>query len=219
MDKVIAKPIVEGNFLNILNPWSTADFIQGIIAVVAILALVLTIWQYCPKKPEVYGKIISLNLSPSQTFTYFDIDYQSKTLEGYGYNLKTSFTVLRNDLIIKSFDMFVKYPNDKQKYLAHTFRANEYTHNFNGKKMQLIVPANHELIYINSLERGKINPYYVSFIVEKPKSNDPKAAGFEEIEFRFHDYSNRIYDVTFYWKDIDAKKMLFEKEVWKEVEP
>lgn len=196
-----------------------SNIIQIFIGLVAFGALIISLLPYRPIKPEIHGRIVSLVVSPSEKFSYEDKNSQNQSIQGVGYSLQASFTVLNKSIIIKDFEVYVKYMNDNKKYLAQTFRAtNGYTKNFsNGKKMTLKVPADQELLYINSLEKDKINVYFMNFIVPGVKFGEIKTApNFEEIEVRFYDFNKKSYSTTFYFRDIDPKKMFFNEELWRD---
>lgn len=184
--------------------------------IVSVIAVSISLYPLLPKKPEPYGKVISLVMSPSGTFSYEDINLNIVTIRGFLYNLLVSFTVLKKDLVIKDLEIYIKYPNDNYKYAAHLCRANGYEHDMNNVKKILTVPSNRELIYVNTLESGKLNSYYVCFIVERTQTNNPSDALFEELEFKFFDFSNKSYSVIVNATDINASKMLWEEELWRQ---
>ncbi|MCE9585377.1 hypothetical protein K8Q94_02025 [Candidatus Nomurabacteria bacterium] len=200
-----------------VNNCESFSFKDWATIVISILALIIASRPYWPIKPEINGRIISLTGSPSISYTHTDINLENKTINGFGYTLQVSLTVLKKAINIKDFDVFVKYPGDEKYYSAKAYKSDDVEYKFNnGKKNILRIPSDKDLLFITYLKQDKANSYYVSFVVEKEKSTDFKLVlNFEEIKFVFYDYNGKSYSVLFYKKDMDASKLYFDENSWK----
>ena len=111
--------------------------------------------------------------------------------------------------------VYIKYKNSEIECEAILIRSNEVKHNFNGVDKILKIPSSKELMYLSILEKDTTKECYSTFIVDKADVSDVNALDFNEIKIKLIDLKDKTYNISFYKKDIDSKKMLYEEELWK----
>ena len=191
------------------------DWLTLIISIIAASAWIPHLLNFF-KTPEIQGKIISHACSPKAYYKHMDWDGQINQMQGIVYVLKLSIIALNKNFNLKDIELYVKYPSDNKKYKGEIYRCHNQIFNIdvNGKtiRKKLKIPNDQHISSISILEKDKVNSCYVLCIVDK--SNYEL---FEEFEFRFYDYRGNCKKLIVSRKDIDVKRILYEKRIWEEL--
>jgi hypothetical protein len=193
--------------------------ITFIISILGALAwaspLLYELWQ----RPVVKGKMVGLTYSVSKNSTYDPIAESTLTLSGSSYYPKLILTSLRGDFTIRKVEVFVKYQNDPKTYSGTTFYAPAGDLLFDRgdgtfEHRVLRIPPEEHVATLFVIERGKVTPVWIPFVVDKTPF-----AFFEQVEFRFTDYEGRKQSVFVKAEEIDVRNAIFESKYWSEASP
>jgi hypothetical protein len=195
----------------------TASLLLGILGALAWLSPLL---YELIQQPVVKGKIVGLSYAMGGKNSAYDpISESTIELTGTRYYPKLILTSLKGDFNIRSVEVFVKYPDDPKIYSGTTFyrpvskmrvgadvEASEWR--------ELRIPPEEHVATLFVIERGKVAPVWIPFVVDKTPF-----VFFKQIEFRFTDYRGRKQSVLVKAEEIDFQNIIYESKYWSDALP
>ncbi len=194
-------------------------FLAGILGLIATWYIVSDRWF---KEPEINSKIISFNCD-SGKFEQNLIGQEKALVAGLRYFIKLSINVTSKNMNYTDVRIEVKFKNDNTIYFGEVFSPRNYSEwGLDGIPHTLKLPQKDLLYYKSSLSQDMTHLEYITFIVFGVKNefqgNDqiPETIQlcFVSSDKSFFKITNNIYCSNIMRLDADAKKYIWEDEIW-----